>query len=192
MNDRTRRTTTPFRKKRKSFNEPGHAHFVTFSCSRRQPLLGRDRSRQWVIDALLQARESHNVHLWAYVIMPEHLHVLVHPQDSAYEMRHILAAIKRPVSDAARQHLTQTKNAAWLERLMITYPSRQVFRFWQPGGGFDRNIFLERSIPAVIDYIHENPVRRGLVHQATEWPWSSARFWAGETDVPLKMDRWSA
>jgi hypothetical protein len=41
----------------------------------------------------------------------------------------------------------------------------------------------------MIDYIHNNPVRRGLVSQATDWPWSSARFYAGAKDAALSMDR---
>ena len=40
----------------------------------------------------------------------------------------------------------------------------------------------------MIDYIHNNPFRRGLVDHPTDWPWSSARFYAGEKDVPLVMD----
>ncbi|MBU0717323.1 MAG: hypothetical protein KJ749_03665 [Planctomycetes bacterium] len=56
------------------------------------------------------------------------------------------------------------------------------------GGGFDRNIFREKTVPAVIDYIHANPVRRELVQQPTDWPWSSARFWEGWPGVPIRMD----
>jgi hypothetical protein len=44
------------------------------------------------------------------------------------------------------------------------------------------------TIVAMIEYIHNNPVRRGLVQQPTEWVWSSARFYAGETRVPIRMD----
>jgi putative transposase len=63
-----------------------------------------------------------------------------------------------------------------------------VFRFWQTGGGFDHNIFNEHPLHEVIRYIHQNPVRRGLVDEALEWKWSSARFWEGNSDVALKMD----
>lgn len=126
--------------------------------------------------------------LWAYVIMPEHVHVLLRPRQADYEMRRILAALKRPVGEAAREYLRRMGQDEWLARMTVEYPSRTVFRFWQPGGGFDRNIFQEKSVPAVIDYIHANPVRRGLVDRPTDWEWSSARFWEGRTDVPLQMD----
>lgn len=152
-------------------------------------MLTRARTRRWVLDALNATRDSHAVALWAYVIMPEHVHVLLCPRAARYEMRRILAALKRPVSDAARGFLEETQNDQWLNRLSVEYPSRRVFRFWQPGGGFDRNIFHERTLPAVIDYIHANPVRRGLVATPTDWKWSSARFWEGRRDFMLRMDQ---
>lgn len=142
-----------------------------------------------MIAAISYVRSKLNLSLWAYVIMPEHVHVLLCPQDNEYEMRRILAALKRPVSDAARAYLEQTGQTSWLTRLTVRYPSRTVFRFWQPGGGFDNNIFREKTVPSVIDYIHGNPVRRGLAASPTDWEWSSARFWAGRDDGRLMMDQ---
>jgi len=55
-----------------------------------------------------------------------------------------------------------------------------AFRFWQEGPGYDRNLQHEDSVLASIDYLHNNPVRRGLCRSATEWFWSSARFYATE------------
>lgn len=141
-----------------------------------------------VLEALEATRQAHNVALWAYVIMPEHVHVLLCPQQAEYEMRRILVSLKRPASDAARKYLSEIGDRRWLKRLSVEYPSRHVFRFWQAGGGFDHNIFREKSIPAVIDYIHANPIRRRLVARATDWEWSSARYWAGLPDARLRMD----
>jgi putative transposase len=56
-------------------------------------------------------RDRFDVALWAYVIMPEHVHVLLPPRDPGYEMRVILAALKRPVATAARAYLTQSEKA---------------------------------------------------------------------------------
>ena len=132
-------------------------------------------------------RELH-VALWAYVIMPEHAHVLIYPQHDDYEMRVILAALKRPVSQKAKKHLEQSNLIEWLSRLTVRHPSRTVFRFWQPGGGFDHNIFKGKTVASVIEYVHANPVRRGLVNDPLDWEWPSARFWEGRTDVPIRMD----
>lgn len=176
------------RKTRKTWDEPGHAHFLTYSCHRRLPLLSRDRTRRWVIDAMESTRLHHDVALWAYVIMPDHVHVLLCPRRPRYQMRIILAALKRPVATSARAYLAEHRETRWLERLTVRYPTRRVFRFWQPGGGFDRNIFRDRTVAAVVEYIHANPVRRGLAEKPTDWEWSSARDWEGRRDVPLRMN----
>lgn len=55
---------------------------------------------------------------------------------------------------------------------------RQI-RFWQRGGGFDRNVWSERIVVQEIDYIHANPVRRGLCTRPEEWRWSSAAEYLG-------------
>ena len=179
---------TPVRKLWRAWNEPGHAHFLTYSCFRRLPLLTRDRCRNWVIQALEHTRQTQDVALWAYVIMPEHVHVLLLPRRSNYAMRNILASLKFPVARAAREYLVQAGENDWLERLTVRGPRRSAFHFWQAGGGFDHNVFQDKTLGAILEYIHGNPVRRGLVTTPADWEWSSARFWEGRTDVPLTMD----
>lgn len=177
------------RKTRIAWDEPTHAHFLTYSCHERLSLLTRDRSRQWVIDAIEATRTKLNLTLWAYVIMPEHVHVLVRPTHSGALVRRILSSLKHPVARAAHTWLKETCNHEWIARLSIQYPSRTVFRFWQPGGGYDQNIFRDKTLRAVVEYIHMNPVRRGLAAVPTDWVGSSARFWEGHKDVPLQMNR---
>jgi putative transposase len=177
-----------YRKKRRAINELGHAHFLTFSCWKRWPLLSKNRSREWVIEAIAQLRETQHVAIWAYVIMPEHVHLLILPRERDYEMSRILAALKAPVSRAAKLFLQQTNSEFWLGRLTTKHGNRETFRFWQPRGGFDGNLWKERTIQQVIDTIHANPVRRGLVDRPTDWEWSSARAHAGGGDVPLQID----
>ncbi len=174
-------------KTRKAWDEPRHAHFLTYSCHKRAALLVKDRVRRWVVEAMEQTRATLNISLLAYVIMPDHVHVLLLPK-SGCPMRRVLAALKSSVSRHAREHLMDTGQREWLDRLTVRYPSRTVFRFWQPGGGYDRNVWRERTVREVMDYMHANPVRRGLVESPEEWAWSSARFWAGQEDVPIAMD----
>ena len=180
--------SSPHRKRKRTYNDPGHAHFLTFSCVRRWPLLNKDRSRQWFVDALQSAREKLDFDIWAYVVMPEHAHVLIWPRQQDYKVGAILAAIKRPVSAQAKAYLMATGETEWLDRLTVSKGDRSVFRFWQPGGGFDENLWNEHSIENVIDYIDDNPRRRRLVMRATDWYWSSARWHAGERNGPLKTD----
>jgi putative transposase len=178
----------PYRKSRRSFNEPGHAHFLTYSCYDRLPLLNKDRTREWVIEAMQSVRERHELDLIAYVIMPEHVHQLVLPRRDDYRMDRILADLKRPVSVRAKRHLRENNDRDWLERLTVREGNEEVFRFWLPGGGFDRNITTRMSLPQIIEYMHNNPVRRGLVSSPLEWEWSSARFWTGLRPIRLELN----
>jgi len=172
----------------KRWNEPGHAHELTFSCFHRLPLLSRDRSREWFVKAVNRARANYRFDIWAYVIMPEHVHMLICPRDSDYDISPILGSIKWPVSIKAKRYVRRYA-PHWLPRLTDKQPNgRSSFRFWQRGGGYDRNARADRTLGAMIDYIHANPVRRGLVERPEQWRWSSAAWYDGERDVPLLMD----
>jgi putative transposase len=170
------------------YYEPGHAHSLTFSCFCRRPFLSRDRSRLWLIEAIDRARQKHAFDLWAYVIMPEHIHLLIWPRGSRYSISRILTSVKRPVSIKALSHVRKSA-PVFLSRMEDRQPSGQVhYRFWQRGGGYDRNLTEPRTIWAEIDYIHANPVRRGLCETPTGWPWSSAAEYERGGTGPLRVD----
>jgi putative transposase len=63
---------------------------------------------------------------------------------------------------------------------------RRERRFWQAGGGYDRNVFEPKVLLAMIDYLHANLLRRGLVQRAEDWRWSSAGWTEGKN--PLRPD----
>jgi len=163
------------RKACRRINEPGHAHSLTFLCFSRRPFLSKDRSRRWLVEAIDRAREKHAFDLWAYVVMPEHVHLLIWPRKPVYSTSRILTSIKLPVSIKALSYLRQTA-PHFLSQMEDRQPDGSVHhRFWQRGGGYDRNLTEPGTIWAEIAYIHANPVRRGLCESATDWIWSSAR-----------------
>ena len=177
------------RKRCRRYNDSGHAHFVTYSCYRRRPFLTRDRSRLWTRDAIAAACEKHAYDLWAYVIMPEHVHLLVSPRDADYDMSRFLASVKLPVSRRAAAFVE--RDAPQFKRWMRhrSASGRESLRFWQHGGGFDANLTSPIEVHQTIDYIHANPVRRGLCERAEDWPWSSAAAFAGDkSPIPIAFD----
>lgn len=91
----------PHRKRCRRYNTPGHAHYLTFSCFQRKPFLNSDRTRQWLVEAVDLARRNHAFDLWAYVIMPEHSHLLVFPTHEIYSISDILSTIKQSVAKRA-------------------------------------------------------------------------------------------
>ena len=128
------------------------------------------------------------LHLWAYVVMPEHVHVLLWPTELVYSIEAIRSTLKQPVAKRAIAFLKR-KAPAFLDKLAQVRPDgTTVHRFWQRGGGYDRNAFESMTIWQMIEYIHNNPVRRGLVAIATDWVYSSARFYRGDLNVPIRMD----
>jgi putative transposase len=178
----------PYRKRRRQYNRPGDAHELTFSCHRRLPLLSKDRTREWFIEALSRARLHWQFDLWAYVIMPEHAHVLLLPRRPEYDIGAIWKAIKLSVSRRAMDFL-RVNAPQWLERLKVVWPTgRTEYHFWLQGGGYDRNIDNPRTAWRSVLYMHNNPVRRGLVANPEDWYWSSARWYAGFGDAKLAMD----
>jgi len=172
------------RKKLHHINLPGHAHELTFSCYRRLPLLSRELPCRWMVNALQTARARHRYSLLAFVIMPEHVHMIVYPHNADHDMAWFLKSIKQSVSRRAYAWLAK-HDRLWLERLTI--PVEGTFRFWQAGGGYDRNIDRHSTLIRMIEYIHNNPVRRGLVENAVDWLWSSASWYEGKECV-LPMD----
>jgi putative transposase len=177
-----------FEKRRVRYNEPGQPRELTFSCYRKYAFLSRDRTRKWLCEALAQARRQFSFQLWAYVFMPDHVHFLVHPGDASDHMSRFLQTVKEPVARQAIQFMRDNA-PSWLARVTVHEGPRLRHRFWQSGGGYDRNITSSEALRAAIDYIHANPVRRGLVAAAEDWEWSSARWYAGLRPVKLEMDQ---
>ena len=145
-----------------------------FCCFRRQRFLSKERTRIWLAEAIDLARKKHAFDLWAYVFMPEHVHLLICPRKPVYDISKILATIKQSVSKKAIAYLKTTRPQGLATMLDAQPNGTSHYRFWQRGGGFDRNMYDESALVAEIDYMHMNPVRRKLCEKPSEWKWSSA------------------
>ena len=173
------------RKKLSHYNIPGHAHHLTFSCQHHLPLLKSARTCGWFVKALVLACQKWDYARWAYVIMPEHVHLLVYPRRELHDLAQFLQTLKQSVAQRAIIHLQ--KNAiSFLNKLEV---GKGHYQFWLQSAGYDHNLFEPTAIQEVIDYIHNNPVRRGLVACPEDWHWSSAKAWATGIDEPISIDR---
>jgi putative transposase len=139
-------------------------------------------------ESIKDARRTLDVALWAFVFMPEHTHVILYPRRPCYDMAAILKAIKEPVGRRGVSYIAEHA-PAWLPRITRQRGRRTERLFWQSGGGFDRNIWEPRVLMSMIDYLHLNPVRRGLVTRPSEWRWSSAGWFEGAPTCDLMPDR---
>ena len=138
----------------------GHLHFLTFSCYRRLPLLNTVRARNIFVNALEDIRERHGVLVAGYVVMPDHVHLLIgEPTKGTLSM--VLQALKQRVSRDLRKGSLDG----------------DLKRFWQ-ARFYDFNVHSAGKRREKLDYMHANPVKRGLVKNPAEWVWSSWSFYA--------------
>jgi putative transposase len=157
--------------------EPDTARFLTFSCYRRIRLFDNDRIKDRFLEHLGAETARQQAHLLAWVIMPEHVHLVVVPNEQDDVPRYLLS-LKRLF---AREVLDRWRelDAPILPRLRDLSGD---LHFWQNGGGYDRNV-LGDELWEKIKYTNSNPVKRGLVADGCDWKWSSARAFAGRTDA---------
>jgi putative transposase len=156
----------------KHYDNLGTARFVTFVCYRSGKYLNNNIARELLIDHIKSARIKHDFKLLGYVIMPEHVHLVMFPPDGM-RMGYVIREIK---SKMAREYFALTMSEVRGTRV-----------FWQKRC-YDHNCRSVNAVREKIVYCHKNPVTRGLVETMDEWKWSSYNWYMGERDVPIEMD----
>jgi putative transposase len=146
-------------------------HFVTFSCHHRDPLLAAPQARDVVEQTLERVRQWYGFFVSGYVIMPEHIHLLISEPDRATVSR-VLQMLKQ--------------NTAHLLRPPEGSP------FWLPRY-YDFNVWSEGKRVEKLRYMHGNPVKRGLVKRPEDWLWSSFRHYASGVEGIVELEsQWTA
>ena len=152
------------------FQQTRQMHFITFSCYRRQPKLDTASARNSFEHSLEQTRRAYQLCVAGYVVMPEHVHLLLTEPES-HPLATALQALKQGVS----------------RRLIGDAP-----RFWQ-ARYYDFNVWSEEKRSENLRYIHRNPVRRGLVERPQDWQWSSFRHYATGIEGAVEIEsEWTA
>jgi REP element-mobilizing transposase RayT len=105
----------PIRRRLRRFDELGHVRYLTFSCYRRLPLLDHDAIRGLFLDRLMAVVREHHIRLLAWVIMPEHAHLLVFPETTP-DIAHFTHTLKRPFAESVLKRWKQL-NAPILQKL---------------------------------------------------------------------------
>ena len=152
----------------KRYQESAQSHFLTFSCYQRQPKFQESRLRDLFLKCLDQTRVRFQLLVYGFVVMPEHVHLLVSEPD-----RDQLALAVQSLKLAVAKRLPAPP-------------------FWQKRY-YDHNVRSYQSFQDKLDYIHANPVVRGLVQQPGDWRWSSFRHYAlGEFGNVEIESEWTA
>jgi putative transposase len=149
----------------------GHLHFITFSCYGRRPLLRAIRAKNLFLKELARVRREYAFALVGYVVMPEHVHLLVSEAKKGTPST-VLQMLKQRVSRKMRQK----KRAYGIAQALLPFPEQRLPQFWQ-ARFYDLNVYTERKKREKLDYLHGNPVTRKLVRRPQDWPWSSYLFY---------------
>jgi putative transposase len=143
-----------------------HLHFVTFSCYGRLPLLSSPRSRNLLVETLAKIRDRYEFALVGYVVMPEHVHLLIGEPERGTPST-VLQVLKERAS-----------------RLISDHSSPQ---FWQ-SRFYDFNVWSAKKKMEKLLYMHLNPVKRGLVTHPADWAWSSFGFYRDRSTGLVPID----
>jgi putative transposase len=157
----------------KRYYGKGHLHFVTFSCYRRLPLLKTIRSRDVFAQELAKIRAQMDFRLIGYVVMPEHVHLLMSEPKKGTPST-VLQKLKQRVSRRLRKP-TKRASAGQLQ-LRFGGNGEATHPFWQDRF-YDFNVYSKGKKNEKLNYMHANPVIRGLVEHPKDWPWSSWSFY---------------
>jgi len=163
------------------------ALYLTAVAKDRLPVFRTDAIKITTCNALDEARKSAGFSVYAYVIMPDHLHMIT---DRILEPSVILRYINGITSRRVIDHLKEHGHNASLQKLRHETKEREYrYSLWD----HHSNVFSitsEDMLMQKVNYIHQNPVRARLVEKAEDYLWSSVRWWKGcpLEDEPLKVD----
>jgi putative transposase len=146
-------------------------HFITFSCYQRKPKLADAKAKETFEHALEQTRLHYGLCLIGYVVMPEHVHLLL-SEPWARTLATALQALKQSMSR--------------------TLALRQGEPFWQ-ARYYDFNVWTSAKRIEKLRYMHRNPVTRGLVERPEDWQWSSFRHYQAGIEGTVEIEsEWTA
>ena len=154
----------------------GDLHFITFSCLGRRPLLGTSQARYCFVDILAEVRTKYSFRLIGYVVMPEHVHLLI-TEPGIGNPSKTLQVLKQRVSRTIHANLWNGNHSA-------------EQHFWQRRF-YDFNVWTGGKLTEKLVYMHMNPVKRKLVLNPKDWPWSSWAYYATGEQGLITIDRWN-
>ena len=169
-------------------HQPNTFHYVTTVCFERVPVFDNDAACK-LINSLEKTREHCSFKLVGYVVMPDHVHLIINPlnRDISIVMRRLKSTSARSILDWLRA----SGNDCVLNRLELTHPQRKAHThaLWQREFS-SIDVFTPRFIQQKLNYVHLNPVRAKLCTHPAQWKWSSYLAYLPHTPdaVPIEPD----
>lgn len=157
--------------------EPTHPHFITCTTLHWIPIFTRVETTDIIFQSLKYLQIADNLKIFAYVILENHLHLVAQSDDIAKTMSKFKSFSAREII----KHLKEKDAQTILEQLVFykkAHKSDRKLQLWQEGIQ-PKLIVDEEMMLSRINYVHNNPVKRGYVDEAKHWRYSSARDYEG-------------
>jgi putative transposase len=159
----------------------GYLHFITTSCYQRLALPGKPQNRDLLLEVLERVRRRYRFVVIGYVVMPEHIHLLVGEPEHGNPSK-VMQAIKQGF---ARRLLPKLRAASDPRQSRLWDTALDDGHVWQ-ARFYDFVVFMENNRVEKLRYMHRNPVKPGLVLEPQQWSWNSYRHYAdGKRGVVL-------
>ncbi len=162
-------------------------YYLTSVAKDRLPIFKTDKIKQIVCDALSEASRSGGIMIFAYVIMHDHSHLIT---DSARSIADVLRFTNGIAAKRVLDYLKENSFESSLAKLHEQQKGRNhKYSLWQHHPNAF-SIFGEDTMMQKVNYIHQNPVRGGLVERAEDYRFSNSRLWRGNPleDEPFVTD----
>ena len=162
----------------------GYLHFITTSCYQRRALLGSRKNRDLFLKVLEQVRRRYRFVVVGYVVMPEHVHLLL-GEPERRNPSVVMQALKQGFARRLLRQLRSPRSEPDPRQGQLWNASLESGHIWQRRF-YDFVVFSEKKRGENLRYRHRNPVKRGLVLEPEQWAWSSFRHYAdGERGLVL-------
>lgn len=165
----------------------GRIHFVTSTIVDWIPLFTSDKYYAIIINAIKHYQAEKDLKIYAYVFLDNHFHLVLSCEDLTNMMR----SLKRFTATRIIKQIKEDRKSDILEKLKKEkkgYKINSTYQVWQEGF-HPKQIISEVMFFQKIEYIHQNPVRKGLVEEVTDWKYSSARYYYLEEEGLIKIER---
>jgi len=163
-------------------------YFCTITILEWLPVFIDSRYIDPIIDSLGFCRSHKGLQLFAFVVMPSHLHLIAGSDDDLHAiMRDFKRFTSRTIHDRLLEDGRKTLLTWLAQAAEAARGRRSEFSLWRPG--FEpRAIHWHKVFKQKLDYLHRNPVRKRLVSRPEDWFYSSASFYAGDEPVCMPVD----
>jgi REP element-mobilizing transposase RayT len=167
--------------------EPDKPHFLTCTVVEWLPVFTRPDSVQILLDSWVYQRAQSGLRLFGYVILENHLHFVAQAPRLDKCLSNFKSFTAARLIDLLKQHKAE-QLLARLRLAKLAHKNDREHQFWQEGSHAEM-VFNEPVMREKLEYIHQNPVKRGYVDQPEHWRYSSARHYLGQSGL-IEIDSW--